>query len=478
MADYFVSPANGSDSTGAGTLASPWKSVQHVFDTVTQGTDGDVIHVQAGAPDVLAAPFDLTSYGASSLTKVVVISGYTSVAYDGGQGEIDGDGTYPIFDAASSGNWNNVVFRNMKLGNCGSARVISFYRFSSLINCELYGSTADSPIRATDRDCAIIGCDIHDMSPATDVINRFYLVQNNAMRDCIATSARATGVIRECRYIIDNILDLRGGNQTGIRVGGADVYIVTGNTIVSGGAHSAVGIVVTANTSTAFVVNNIIAGYSGASGIGLHVNNQGVTTIHGGNAFYNCATNETIYTRADIRVASSVSLASDPFVDAANDDFRLKDASLAAGAAWPPSWPGLSSTTNARDIGAAQNALTIDYPIEADVRLGVDYAEAAKTGTLAVPVAGNVRAGVAVDNTTGTLGIPTVGNVRSDVQYGAANTEYTGVLELPLSGNVLAGVQYGASGTEYTGTMPQTLSIGEGAEIDIIDDLITVEVND
>lgn len=119
-----------------------------------------------------------------------------------------------------------------------------------------------------------------------------------------------------------------------------------------------------------------------------------------------------------------------------------------------------------------------ELPAEADVRLGVDYAEAAKTGTLAVPVAGNVRAGVAVDNITGTLGIPTAGNVRSGVQYGAANTEYTGVLELPLSGNVLTGVQYGASGTEYTGTMPQTLSIGEGAVIDIIDDLITVEVND
>lgn len=50
-------------------------------------------------------------------------------------------------------------------------------------------------------------------------------------------------------------------------------------------------------------------------------------------------------------------------------------------------------------------AAAADYPAESDVRSGTDYGNAVYTGTLAVPAAGDVRSGIAVDNTTGTLDV-------------------------------------------------------------------------
>ena len=44
----------------------------------------------------------------------------------------------------------------------------------------------------------------------------------------------------------------------------------------------------------------------------------------------------------------------------------------------------------------------VDAPIPANVRFGTVYASGSQTGTMKVPVAANVRLGVAVDNTTGT----------------------------------------------------------------------------
>lgn len=477
MANYFVSPGAGSDATGDGSIGNPWKSVQYALDNITQGASGDEIHVQAGAADVLSAGLSLATYGTPGISKPLTIRGYTSAARDGGRGEISGGGSYPIYKSSDNSNKDGMRFVDMKLGNCGSAQVIHFRFSNALVNCELHSSTAANAVYFQLSQNVAIGCLFHSLTGdsnvradgSSTVFNHCTFISGSGI--VLRCYSGAMPVVWNCMFILSNAISAAAMYFVGAGV-------IANNTIYSAAARGGPAIfVANGNGNTQTVVNNIVAGYSGTGGVGLSMGSNDLI-IHGGNAFYNCATAVSNSSNMTAEIAPNITLASDPFVNAAGGDYRVKSSSLAAGAAWPQSWPGLPNTGNARDIGAAQNALTTDYPLEADVRLGVDYAEAAKTGTLAVPVAGNVRAGVAVDNITGTLGIPTAGNVRSGVQYGAANTEYTGVLELPLSGNVLTGVQYGASGTEYTGTMPQTLSIGEGAVIDIIDDLITVEVND
>lgn len=73
-------------------------------------------------------------------------------------------------------------------------------------------------------------------------------------------------------------------------------------------------------------------------------------------------------------------------------------------------------------------ATACDYPIEADVRLGVDYDSANLTGTAAIPGADDVRDGVATDATVGNYEPAPEANVLIDFDYGANGTEFKGTL--------------------------------------------------
>lgn len=67
------------------------------------------------------------------------------------------------------------------------------------------------------------------------------------------------------------------------------------------------------------------------------------------------------------------------------------------------------------------------YTAAANVRSGTDRGDGV-VGTLAVPSAGNVRLGVAVDATTGTLVLPAVNKVLIATGFGAGGSEFTGTL--------------------------------------------------
>lgn len=49
-------------------------------------------------------------------------------------------------------------------------------------------------------------------------------------------------------------------------------------------------------------------------------------------------------------------------------------------------------------------------------------------------------------------GYPIEGNVREGIDYGAFEGQFTGTLDVPLEADVKTGVQYGADGIEFTGT--------------------------
>lgn len=100
------------------------------------------------------------------------------------------------------------------------------------------------------------------------------------------------------------------------------------------------------------------------------------------------------------------------------------------------------------------------YPDEDDVRDAVVYGPTGSdyTGNIVLPAVGDVRNGVkyGANGTeyTGTYtptGYPIEDDVRDGVDYGPSS-EYDGDLVLPAEADVKAGVKYGADGTEYTGT--------------------------
>lgn len=107
---------------------------------------------------------------------------------------------------------------------------------------------------------------------------------------------------------------------------------------------------------------------------------------------------------------------------------------------------------------------TLNLPAEADVKTGVQYDGATKTGTYTGadrwtdPGEANVRDGTAykadstTNNKTGTLDLPAEADVRDGTDYDGATK--AGTLDLPAESNVVAGVQYDNATKEGTYTPP------------------------
>ena len=110
------------------------------------------------------------------------------------------------------------------------------------------------------------------------------------------------------------------------------------------------------------------------------------------------------------------------------------------------------STGNTNIIPTELAPFTVDYPAISDVRDGADYAETTRTGTAAIPSAGNVRDGIPTDDTIGTAAIPGASDVRLNVPTDDTVGNYVPADE----DSHLLGDQYGSLGTEFTGTKALT----------------------
>lgn len=103
------------------------------------------------------------------------------------------------------------------------------------------------------------------------------------------------------------------------------------------------------------------------------------------------------------------------------------------------------------------------YTSAANVRYNTDRGDGV-LGTLRVPAAGEVLAGVLIDATSGTVVLPGVSRVVSGVAFGASS-ELVGTFVYPLESDVRIGTDYGAS-EEFTGTLETTgVSVPSGGSM-------------
>ncbi len=263
MASYFIDPAAGNDTTGDGSIGTPWKTLQKGIDNAA---GGDQINVKDSAADVLAAAIDWTSgwSGGTSVDAPLVIRGYTSSENDGGIGEIDGDDAVAsIFSTTSIP--AGVIIIDMLMHNTTSYVIDpanNWYMFRS----EFHSNGATAAIdNAT--DIYIVNCYIHSPDAASsDGIQAgrgFYFgntVKGFQLDGIDITSLNA--------YAINNLIIPAGGS--GIRMA-ADLTVSYGNTIVLDSTSAQNGIYTTGgNVENIFVMSNILmnAG-SGGSGAGL-----------------------------------------------------------------------------------------------------------------------------------------------------------------------------------------------------------------
>lgn len=353
LTHYYVSPASGNDTTGNGTIGTPWATVQKALNTITRNaTDGDQINVQAGGTDTLGAALTLATYGTPTAAAPLIIRGYTSAADDGGVGVISGGGSYGIINNGTGIDYLHLW--DLRLTNCGGNYVVGYLKnYSSIVNCEVDGSTSSHGI-LVNGTVLVERCYVHDVAG-----HGIYVASGALVRHCYITSYGATSA----HYALSleapnarahfNIVRATDVDVNGIYGNGAGCECF-GNIIRAAANGTGKGINVTAQTNVV-IANNIIEGFSGSGGVGLAFNSAAVCALYHSNAFYNNATNVSGTPKIVGVTGNNDTLSASPFVDAANGDFDINGTQAGVTEdAWPSSFLGATSTTPKVDKGASQ----------------------------------------------------------------------------------------------------------------------------
>lgn len=311
IVDYFVSPANGSDTAGNGSLAAPWKSTQKALNTIVRNVNGgDRVNIQQGASDVLAASLSLTAYGTPTTAGPLILEGYAVSQGDGGVGDISGNSGGFVLISAASG--VPIGLTNLHLHHSGNAALVALSTtYAVATNCEFDHCTAGSVVQV----CQAVNCYFHDCGGAVryllgsakscrfiDLVNSpsmIMLVQSSANENVIATN-----------------------NSRGIMVNIAGA-VVQNNSIYSAGyASNTWEGINDQGLDGVVILNNIVEGYSGVGQAGIRVRAP-TGGVLGGNRVFNCTTPYAITGVAVLDDGSDLTLTASPFKNPSAGDLTL-----------------------------------------------------------------------------------------------------------------------------------------------------------
>ena len=354
-ADYYVDPGGGNDTTGDGSSGTPWATVQKALDTITAGATGDRINVKAGTSDSLSSSLSFATYGNPTAVSPLRIQGYTTTAADGGIGEIDGGGSVAIVDDVSI---DYLTFIDMKLGNVGSAHIVSLDNNCNFTNCELHTSTNVAPIDL-DLDATLTGCHAHTFTSTGATAGVIVALNNFRMSFCYIDGSAGgckNGALNlgSVDFKLDNsIIHVNDTSARGIELTGLDGSIIN-CTFYNESAGTESGIWSSSGSSASGVIllNNIFEGWSGTGGVPIKLTAAGSegALMVAGNSYFNNATNapswagqSPLYER-DNQIPSA-SLLNDPN----NGDFSITTEGKEAG-----HYQLIGSTATKIDVGAAQ----------------------------------------------------------------------------------------------------------------------------
>lgn len=400
FSEYYVDPSINADS-GSGTIGDPYGDLQYALNSITRdSTYGDRINIKAGTAEVLTAALSLASYGSPSSGAQLIFEGYTSVAGDGGIGEINGGGSYACTPVGTA----YFQVKSLKLGNSGSSYVVQLNNYCSVVGCEIHTNSANYAVYLNTY-ATIISCYIHG---CTNNLGAIFVSTYSSVSHCyIDSSVNNYGIILNGAGSIAtrNILKLDGDTSfSGIYVSGSGCCVL-GNSIYSNTANTGAGVYCA--SSNTFVANNVIEGWSGTGGLAIYTGNA-ISYVMA-NAIYNCTGTLSSNTKWNALLEPNDTLDSSPFTNIGTGDFSINGTitGISQDAMPTGTFPG-GTTANYADKGAVTKAAaggSCDYPSEDDVRDGVTF-----------------------DTYTGNLVLPDEADVESGVGYGTDGTEYTGTL--------------------------------------------------
>lgn len=342
LTQLYVDPSIAGDS-GTGTIGDPFGDLQYGLDSVTRdSTNGDQFNIIGGTAEVLAAPLSLATYGTPTTAAPLIIRGCSATANDGGFGEIDCDG-----DTLWAGVYSHCMLMHLEIHDGGDHNLVDFGNSSAgcaAIECELHRGASSPSGKALVRagysgTNAVLGCYIHDAGTGgigIDGYDNIAKMIGNYVTNC------PTGIRAGSNGEVSKNIVVAAAGGTGINCQGAGAF-VEHNIVWSATGNTGSGIY-TSSVTHIHITNNIVCNFSGAAGRGVYA--TGKLRLLGHNAFYNNATNEDI-AAAYFDLGNDVSLAADPFTDAANGDFSLTAAAKTALASkgWPTSYLGAHANT-------------------------------------------------------------------------------------------------------------------------------------
>jgi hypothetical protein len=342
ITQVYVNPAIAGNS-GTGTIGDPYGDLQYALDTQARdATNGDQFNIKAGTAEVLAAPLSLATYGTPTDAAPLIIRGCSATANDGGFGEIDCDG-----DTLWAGVYSHCMLLHLEIHDGGDHNLVDFGNSSAgcaAIECELHRGASSPSGKALVRagysgTNAVLGCYIHDAGTGgigIDGYDNIAKMIGNYVTNC------PTGIRAGSNGEVSKNIVVAAAGGTGINCQGAGAF-VEHNIVWSATGNTGSGIY-TSSVTHIHITNNIVCNFSGVAGRGVYA--TGKLRLLGHNAFYNNATNEDI-AAAYFDLGNDVSLAADPFTDAANGDFSLTAAAKAALASkgWPTSYLGAHANT-------------------------------------------------------------------------------------------------------------------------------------
>lgn len=339
-----------------GTTTKPWRSVQGALDLITRDTtNGDQVNVKAGTAQVLAESLNLTTYGTPTEGEPLIFRGYTSAANDGGRGHLSN----PAGAVINSSTLDWIVFADMTLEGGGNpTKLVTlddnnlFYNVIFLAN---KGGDAVAYLAALGDYCQLIACQI-----SGEFAGGITGVLGLVVIGCYSTSPTGIGGGTSGCVFSGNILVSTANAANDMISFGGDSNVVMNNILyaTSASTKNAINLGNSDGRQGSVCMNNVICGFSGAGGKGIISAAGSDQHVVGHNAFYN---NTTAYALGgDLYIdltANDVTLAADPFTDAANGDFSLTAAGKTAlrGLGWPGTYLGAHANTDGHvTIGAVQ----------------------------------------------------------------------------------------------------------------------------
>jgi len=290
-AEHYVDPSIAGNS-GTGTDIDPYGDLQYAFDTATKdATDGDVFHILAGTAEVLAAPLDLSTFGTSTAASPLVLAGYTTTIWDGGQAEIDCNGAEMFNTAHNTQDGLGLYFLEVHNGGSSTA-LIRGDRQCTAYGCKVYNNAGSGIYFSGTLGGGVFLCEVYDITGNYGI----YLGEGQVAHNWIGpgagvSPASAAIYMNGVVTVHHNIIHVSNANNGIHKPGTHSGTAIFNNSILGAAVGSGSGIHITGDGVADAVFNNLIEGFSGTSGSGVYFANlDSNKMMTGHNSIFNCTT--------------------------------------------------------------------------------------------------------------------------------------------------------------------------------------------